>query len=100
MLNCARAENEISKNLFPWVASRGLYWENEMYKLKRSILNGNDGVNVDSHLAPAHLIFLTCTCVYIAFNSHVQTTTHTKAMIRRCLPLLVSRSPPAGLLKL
>jgi len=33
----ARAENEISKKLFPGVSSRGLYWENKMYKLKRSI---------------------------------------------------------------
>ena len=68
-----------------------------MHKLKRSILNGNDCVSVVSHLAHARLIFLTCTCVYIAFNSHVQTT---KAVIRRCLSLLVSRTPPAGLLKL
>lgn len=31
MLNCACAEDEFSKNLFPRVASRGPYWENEMY---------------------------------------------------------------------
>ena len=66
MLNCACLENKFSKNLFPRVASRGLYWGNVMYKLKRSILNGNDGVSVVSHLAPAHLILLICTCVYIA----------------------------------
>ena len=37
MLTSARAENESSKKLFPGVSSRGLYWENKMYKLKRSI---------------------------------------------------------------
>ena len=56
MLNCARAENEISKKLFPRVASRGLYWENEMYKLKRSILIGNDGVSVVSNVEPVCML--------------------------------------------
>ena len=51
-------------------------------------------------VSPANLIFLTCTCVYIAFNSYVRTTTHTKAIIRICLSLLASRTPSAGLLKL
>ena len=37
MLTSARAENESAKKLFPGVSSRGLYWENKMYKLKRSI---------------------------------------------------------------
>lgn len=31
MINCERVENEFSKKLFPWVTSRGLYWENELY---------------------------------------------------------------------
>lgn len=66
MLNCACLENEFSKNLFPRVTSRGLYLGKQMYKLKSSILNGNDGVIDVSHLAPAHRISLTCTCAYIA----------------------------------
>ena len=37
MRTSARAENESSKKLFPGVSSRGLYRENKMYKLKRSI---------------------------------------------------------------
>ena len=37
MLTSARAENESAKKLFPGVSSRGLYRENKMYKLKRSI---------------------------------------------------------------
>jgi len=31
------AEDEISKELFPRKSSSGLFWENKMYKLKRSI---------------------------------------------------------------
>ena len=94
MLNYARTENEIWKKLFPWVASCGLCWE-KMYKLKRSIW-----MEMIASVSPAHLIFLTCTCVYIAFNSYVRTTTHTRAIIRICLSLLASRTPSAGLLKL
>ena len=37
-INKARAEDEIPEELFPWESSRGLYWENETYKLKSSIL--------------------------------------------------------------
>ena len=37
MRTSARAENQISKKLFPGVSSRGLYREDKMYKLKRSI---------------------------------------------------------------
>ena len=37
MRTSARAENEISKKLFPGVSLRGLYREDKMYKLKRSI---------------------------------------------------------------
>ena len=48
-------------------------------------------------VSPAYLIFL---YLYIAFNSYVRTTTHTKAIIRICLSLLASRTPSAGLLKL
>ena len=69
IFNCARAGNEISKKLFPWVASCGLCWK-KMYKLKRSIW-----MEMIASVSPANLIFLSCTCVYIAFNSYVGTRT-------------------------
>ena len=37
MYTCARAQDDITKKLFPRVASRGLKWENKTYKVKRSI---------------------------------------------------------------
>ena len=43
-LNCARAENEISKKLFPWVASCGHVGKN--VQAKEVNLNGNDSISV------------------------------------------------------
>ena len=87
MLNCARAENDISKKLVPWVASCGHVGKNE--QAQEVNLNGNDSISV------ACASYLTCT-----INSYVRTTTHTRAIISRCLSLLASRTPSAGLLKL
>ena len=44
MLNCARAENDISKKLVPLVASCGHVGKNE--QAKEVNLNGNDSISV------------------------------------------------------